>query len=331
MNILVTGGAGFLGHHVVEHILRKTDWSVTVLDGLNYAASLMRLADIEAYQKEPDRVKFIWHDLRSPISSLVTTMAGNPDYILHLAAESHVDLSLKNSIPFVASNVLGTAYLLEWIKEFHPHTKTIVFSTDEVFGPAPVGIDFKEDASFRPSNPYAASKAGEEMIAFSFAHAFKLPILIARSMNIFGERQHPEKFVPKTIKSIVENGIVTLHGKNSADISSRCWIHARNVADALLFLLDKGVPGEMYHITGEEKTVLEIANIISRSIREKELSDPEIQYIDFHNARPGHDKRYALDGTKLKKLGWQPDRNIETSLNQVIAWTKLNPEWLFAG
>jgi len=324
--ILVTGGAGFVGHHFVEEVLKTTNWDIVVLDSLNYAGNLNRITDIKEF--DPSRVKFVWHDLKAPISETTHKIIGELDYCAHFAAESHVDRSLEDSIPFVASNVLGTANLLEYFKRYQPQCKTLIFSTDEVFGPAEPGIYFKEDDRFRPSNPYAATKAGEEMIAYSFAHAFEMPISIVRSMNIIGERQHPEKFVPKTIKAILAGEPVVLHGRNAKDVSSRCWIHARNVADAILFLFDKAEKEEFYHIVGEEKTVLDVANWISEEIRGRKLNEDEIQFVDYHTARPGHDKRYALSGEKLAKMGWVPPVDLEHSLKKTVRWTLENQKWL---
>jgi dTDP-glucose 4,6-dehydratase len=324
--ILITGGAGFVGHHCVEHLLKNTDWEIIVLDALTYAGNLNRVTDIEVFS--PERVKFVWHDLKAPISETTHKIIGRLDYVIHFAAESHVDRSLQDSIPFVISNVVGTANLLEYIKYYQSKCKTIIFSTDEVFGPAPEGVYFKEDDRFKPSNPYSASKAGEEMIAYSFAHAFKLSISIVRSMNIIGERQHPEKFLPKTIKTILNNEKVVLHGKGREDLSSRCWIHARNVADGLLFLLTKAERGEFYHIVGEEKTVLEIANWICEVIKGRELKDEEIQWVDYHTARPGHDKRYALSGEKLAKMGWKTSVDLKQSLQKTVKWTLEHKKWL---
>ncbi len=317
--ILITGGCGFVGHHCVEHLLKNTDWEIIILDTLTYAGNLNRITDIEVF--DPERIRFVWHDLRAPISESLHKMIGKLDYCIHFAAESHVDRSLEDSIPFVMSNVVGTANLLEYFKRYQPECKTLIFSTDEVFGPAPEGVYFKEDDRFKPSNPYAASKAGEEMIAFSFAHAFGLPISIVRSMNIIGERQHPEKFVPKTIRAILNGEKVTLHGRGPQDVSSRCWIHARNVADALLFLLDKAEREEFYHIVGEEKTVLEMANWICEVIKGRRLKEDEIDWVDYHTARPGHDKRYALSGEKLAKMGWHPPVDLEKSLKKTVAWS----------
>jgi len=324
--ILITGGAGFVGHHCVEHILKNTDWEVLVIDSLNYAGNLNRITECESF--DANRVKFIWHDLQAPISEMTHNMVGSLDYLIHFAAESHVDKSLENSIPFVSSNVLGTANLLEYLKHRQPQCRTVIFSTDEVFGAAPEGVYYKEDDRFKPSNPYSAAKAGEEMIAFSFAHAFGLPIFVTRSMNIIGERQHPEKFLPKIIRSVLNGQTIMLHGKGESDQSSRCWIHARNVADGVLFLLDRGQKEEFYHIVGEERTVLEIANWVSQAINGKDLPSSQIEWVDYHTARPGHDKRYALSGEKMAGMGWKPPVDLEQSIKKTVEWTLKNPKWL---
>jgi len=339
--ILITGGAGFVGHHCVEHVLKNTDWKIIILDSLNYAGNMNRIVNVveNFYGKSIDRaieiespnsarVKFIWHDLRAPISNTLSSSIGKVDYCIHFAAESHVDRSLEDSIPFVTSNVVGTANLLEYFKHYQPDCKILIFSTDEVFGPAPEGFAFKEDDIFKPSNPYAAAKCGEEMIAYSFAHAFGMPISVVRSTNIIGEAQNTEKFIPKTIKAILNNEKVILHGKNKEDQSSRCWIHARNVADGLLFLLDKAGKKECYHIGGEEKTISEMADWICEVVKGRKLNDDEFEFLAYHDARPGHDKRYALSGEKLKKLGWVPPVNLEKSLKKTVEWTLANRQWL---
>jgi len=339
--ILITGGAGFVGHHCVEHVLKNTDWKIVILDSLNYAGNMNRIVNVveNFYGKSIDRaieienpnsarVKFIWHDLRAPISKTISDSIGKIDYCIHFAAESHVDRSLEDSIPFVTSNVVGTANLLEYFKHYQPDCRILIFSTDEVFGPAPEGFAFNENDIFKPSNPYAAAKCGEEMIAYSFAHAFGMPISVVRSTNIIGEAQNTEKFIPKTIKAILNNEKVILHGKNKEDQSSRCWIHARNVADGLLFLLDKADKKECYHIGGEEKTILEMADWICEVIKGRKLNDDEFEFLAYHDARPGHDKRYALSGEKLKKLGWVPPVNLEKSLKKTVEWTLANRQWL---
>ena len=318
--ILITGGAGFVGHHCIDYILRNTDWDIAVLDSLNYAGNMNRIANSK-------RLTFVWHDLRAPISKTTSGFLGKLDYCVHFAAESHVDRSLQDSIPFIMANVLGTANLLEYFKHYQPKCKTVIFSSDEVFGSSLKGHYFTEEDRFKPSNPYAASKAGQEMISFSFAHAFGLPISIIRSNNIIGERQNPEKFIPKTIKSILSNEKVIIHGSKK-DLISRHWIHAENIASAVIFLLKQGKTGEFYNVAGEEKTVLQMANLICKIIKSRNLKDSEIQFVDPIAARPGIDKRYGTSGEKILKMGWQPAINLESSLKKTVEWTVKNRQWL---
>ncbi len=200
--LCITGAAGFIGAHVVEAVLRETDWDIVIIDKLTYAGNLNRLTDISGWDGK--RVTFIYHDLAAPISETTHQMIGEIDYIWHLAAESHVQRSLDDSIPFIKSNVLGTANLLEYTKKYQPNLQRfITFSTDEVYGPAKEGEFFLEGAAHSPSNPYSASKSGEEAISRAFAYSFGMPITITNTMNVFGERQHPEKFVPMVIQDIV--------------------------------------------------------------------------------------------------------------------------------
>lgn len=253
---------------------------------------------------------------------------------------SHVDRSLQDSIPFVMSNVVGTANLLEYVRKRQPNLKKFLnFSTDEIFGPAPEGVYFKEGDVCNPSNPYSASKEGQEAISKAFAFSFGLPVIISRSMNIFAERQNPEKFIPKTVRAILNDEKVIIHGI-PPKVSSRCWIHARNVGDALLFLMEKGevIRKEkqfdpqhgIYHIVGEERDVLYLANRISEIIRGRKLNGREIEYIDFHSVRPGHDLRYALSGEKMKKIGWKPKLSLDQSFEKMIKWMirPENQKWL---
>jgi dTDP-glucose 4,6-dehydratase len=340
MKLLLTGGAGFIGHHIIEGILKNTNWEIINLDCLTYAGNLNRLMDISVWEKEGYRVKFVCHDLQAPISETTHRMIGDVDYVWHLAAESHVDRSLEDSIPFVKSNVLGTANLLEYCKKYQPNLKRFIyFSTDEVFGPASEGIYYKEGDVCNPSNPYSASKEGAEAISKSFAFSFGMPITITRTMNCFGERQHPEKFIPKTIKAILNNKKVILHGLKGKE-SSRCWIHARNVCEALLYITKNGefIKKEkqqdkgwgIYHIVGEERSVRDLANLISDIIKGHSLSDNDIEYIDHHSTRPGHDLRYALSGEKLKLQGFRYSKTLENSFEKMVKWMidDKNKKWL---
>jgi dTDP-glucose 4,6-dehydratase len=324
---MITGGAGFVGHHAIEHILKNTDWEIIVLDAITYAGSLNRITDISVY--DPKRVRFIYHDLQAPINELIHQKIGKLDYIIHFAAESHVDRSLENALPFAMTNVVGTTNLLEYIKNYQPELKKYIgFNTDEVFGAAPEGIYHNEEYKFKPSNPYAAAKGGQWCMEYAFAHAFSLPIIMVHCMNIIGERQHPEKFVPKTIKSLLNGEKIMLHGTSQNNLSSRCWIHARNVADGLLFLLEKGKPKETYNIAGAEETVYTIANWICQSVKGRDLKEEDIEWIDFHSARPGHDKRYALDNKKITELGWIPPITLRKSIKKTVKWSLKHRNWL---
>jgi len=325
--ILITGAAGFVGHHCIESILKNTDWDIVALDCLTYAADLNRVTDISVY--DPERITFIYHDLRGAINESQHRRIGELDYIIHFAAESHVDRSLIDAVPFAQSNVVGTTNLLEYIKKYQPNLKRYIgFNTDEVFGPADEEIFYKETDKFHPSNPYAAAKAGQWAMEYAFAHAFKMPIIMVHCMNIIGERQHEEKFVPKTIRSLLKGKKVLLHGQNKNIISSRCWIHARNVADALMFLLDKGETGQTYNIVGEEQSVWTIADWICQSVKGRELKESDVEYLDFHTARPGHDQRYALSGNKLRELGWEPPVILRKSIKKTVKWSLKNKNWL---
>ena len=202
------------------------------------------------------------------------------------------------------------------------------FSTDEVFGPALNGIDYKEWDRYNSTNPYSASKAGGEELCLAYANTYKLPIIITHCMNAFGERQHPEKFIPSVIKKIVNNETVFIHSDSTkTKAGSRFYIHCRNIASAILFLLNESQNRDKYNIVGEkEVNNLEMAGFIARVIG-KPL---EYEMVDFHSSRPGHDLRYSLDGTKMKELGWQIPKNFEKSLTKTIQWY-LKPEnekWL---
>jgi dTDP-glucose 4,6-dehydratase len=269
------------------------------------------------------------HDFTQPFPEGIDKEIGQLDYIIHMGAETHVDRSLVDAMPFAISNVVGTTNLLEWVKKNQKNLKKYVqFSTDEVYGAAPDGVFYKEWDTMKPSNPYAASKAGADMMAFAFLHAFKVPVIITRTMNCVGERQDVEKFVPKTIRSIVNSEKVLLHGSSSANVSSRCWLHARNAADALLYILNRDTVGDMFHIVGEEMSVLDVSNIICQEIKGRKLKEDEIEYLDFHSARPGHDKRYAMSGDKIRKFGWNPKVPFEQSLRKTVRWSLLHKEWL---
>ena len=326
-HLLITGGCGFVGSHVIEGVLKQTDWNITVLDRLDISGSLERLRDIDIWEKQKHRVKFIWWDLKASVNDITSAQIGNPDYIWHLAASSHVDRSIEDPMSFVMDNVVGTCNILNYARTVKDLQLFIYFSTDEVFGPAPEGTNFKEWDRYKSGNPYAASKAGGEELAIAFENTYKLPIIVTHTMNVVGERQHPEKFIPMCIRKILNGETITIHAnKDKTKAGQRHYIHARNVCSALLFLTqNSSSPGNKYNIVGErELDNLELAQFIAKVIG-KEL---KYEMVDFHSSRPGHDLRYALDGTKLKSLGFRYPLNFEQSLTKTIKWYIKNQDWL---
>lgn len=320
---LVTGAAGFAGSHIVEEILQHEDTSVVALDCLTYAGRLDRLAHLPR-----TRIKYVHCDFSQPLTDSTLKAIGDVDYIIHNGAESHVARSFQNPRRFVESNVLGTMNVLQAARKIGPE-RFLYVSTDEVFGPAKAQ-PFREDDMLNPTNPYAATKAGGELLAYSYYRSFGLPVIITRTMNMFGERQHPEKCVPLMIKRMLAGQEVYIHGKRedihgvgySYESGSRNWLHARAQANALMFLLQKGTVGEKYNIAGVEKTNLEIYKLIASEL--KVLSSWE--WADA--PEPVHDFSYALDDTKIRALGWRPSVTFEQSFLQTVRWTAANPEWL---
>lgn len=323
MKILITGGAGFIGHHVIENLLINTDDEIVILDRLDCSGNLNRLAEIGC--RETNRVRFVFHNLRAPLNDLLIKQIGDVDQVLHIGAATHVDRSIDHPMEFVLDNVVATTNLLDYARKVGVQ-KFLYFSTDEVFGPAPEGTAYKEWDRYKSGNPYAATKAGAEEICLAYENTYKLPVLITHTMNVFGERQHPEKFIPMTISNVEQGRKVTIHAnKDKTKAGSRFYIHAKNVASAVSFVLENGEPGEKYNIVGErEVDNLALASLIAE-IQEKELV---FELVDFHSSRPGHDLRYALDGSKLAAMGWTPPTDFEESLRQTVRWTLANRNWL---
>jgi dTDP-glucose 4,6-dehydratase len=328
-SIILTGGCGFSPSHFVEHILKTTDWKITIIDRLTYAGNMNRLAEMDCWERERGRVNFVYHDFRSPIvgNVLDRILATHPDYISHAGAETHVDLSIINPALFAASNVMGTVNMLDLARIVKPE-KFHYWSTDETMGSVIPPYLHKEGEPHNPSNPYSASKSGAESFCKAYFKTYNVPTIISNSMNMFGERQEVEKFIPKTIRAIYNNEPVTLHCKMEGDkvveVSSRCWLHARNQADGILFLLKNGNPGESYNVVGEWATVETIAEMIA-DIMGKPLIK---KFEDFHSFRPSHDLHYGLDGTKMKLMGWVPPYSLAESLEKTVKWTLDNRSWL---
>ena len=341
--VLITGGAGFIAHHLIYFLLTKTDWDIVSLDRLDYSGNLNRLDNIlsNLNSKEKSRIKIVYHDLKSEINPWIKKEIGKIDIILHLAAGSHVDRSIDYPMEFILDNVVGTGNILEFARSINDNSRLerfIYFSTDEVFGPAPKGIYYKENDRYNSTNPYSASKAGGEELAVAYENTYNLPVYITHTMNVFGERQHPEKFIPMTIKNVRDGKPVTIHSDSSKKIpGSRHYIHAIDVADGCLFLLNNqnkigdldkdygGAKCPKFNLVGPvEWNNLELAKNIADA-QNKKLN---YEMVDFHTSRPGHDLRYSLDRNLLKDLGWQPKVSIEERINQVVNWTLKNDRWL---
>ena len=325
--VLLTGGAGFIGHHIAEHLLRSTDWEIVFLDRLDCSGNLNRIVEIAEWDVHKRRCRFIFHDLRAPLNTQLMAQIGRIDYVLHLAAMTHVDRSILDPLAAVADNVMGTAHILEYARVANPE-RVLYFSTDEVFGPAPAGVRYGEWARYRSTNPYSATKAGGEELALAYHNTYGVPVLITHTMNVFGERQHPEKFIPSTIAKVRDGDSVTVHADKTCKIpGSRFYIHARNVASAISYVLEWGQVGEKFNIVGDlELDNLELATRIAK-IQGKDLI---YEMVDFHSSRPGHDLRYALDGSKLANMGWRAPVDFHKSLERTVGWTLAHDKWLLS-
>lgn len=335
--VLVTGGAGFIAHHLVETLLQETDWEIVTLDRLDFSGNLNRLADIlqPIDSKIKERVKIVYHDLRAELNPQIIGLLGDVNIILHLAAGSHVDRSIQYPMEFVQDNVVGTVNLLNYARSLKNLERFVYFSTDEVFGPAPKGIFYEERARYNATNPYSASKAAAEELCVAFENTYSLPIYITHTMNVFGERQHPEKYIPLCIRKIKNGETITIHSnKDKTEAGTRHYIHAKDVADGLLHILDLkgpfaidygGAKCPKFNLVGPEETDnLTVAKLIAEA-QGKEL---KYEMIDFHSSRPGHDLRYSLSGNYLKSLGWEPKITFSERIKQVVHWTLANNKWM---
>jgi len=333
---LITGGAGFIAHHLVSQILKNTDWEVVTLDRLDFSGNLNRLHDVLQDFSPADRarVKVVYHDLKAAVNPLIAADIGKVDYVLHLAAGSHVDRSIEFPLEFVMDNVVATCNILDYARGLDHLERFVYFGTDEVFGPAPDGILYEENDRYNSTNPYSASKAGGEELAVAFQNTYNVPIYITHTMNVFGQRQHPEKYIPMCIKRVRDGETITIHSDPTKTIpGSRHYIHAEDVSDALLFLLKQptieetnwgGAKCPKFNIVGaRELNNLELAQMIALA-QDKDL---KYELVDFHSARPGHDLRYALSGEKMKQMGWEP-KPIEERVREVVQWTLDNPRWI---
>ena len=308
---LVTGGAGFIGSHFVDYLLKNTNWEIRVWDYLNYASrEAERLREIGAFASA--RFKFYNRDI-----SQCEVATENFDYIVHLAAETHVDRSIVNARQFVLSNVVGTHNMLEYarsVMKVYPLKKFLYFSTDEVFGPTAPKACFDEWWHYNSSNPYAATKAAGEELALAWANTYKMPVVISHCCNVFGERQHEEKFIPKLVKAIRGGHMISIHANQQGTSGSRMYVYAGDVARAIHLMIEYGEDREKYNIPGREISNEDMAVLVSCALGKEVISQKVYPYAD----RPGWDFSYRIGGDNLRELGWEPTENFNALLKKTV-------------
>ena len=310
---LVTGGAGFIGSNFIRHLLsRDEDAWVTNLDKLTYAGNLENLRGLEV---DP-RYQFVRGDIAD--SKIVEKIfRRGVDVVVHFAAETHVDRSIQNAADFIDTDVKGTFYLLENARRFGVK-RFVQVSTDEVYGSIAKGA-CREDAPLLPRNPYSASKAGADRLAYSFWATHGVPVIITRCSNNYGPYQHPEKMIPLFVTNALENKPLPLYGDGR---NVRDWIHVLDHCNAILFLLQQGKDGEVYNVSGDApKENIEITRLIL-----KILGKPT-NLIRWVQDRPGHDRRYSIDGAKLKALGFKPKLRFADGMEKTVRWYQENTSW----
>ncbi|MFN3301514.1 MAG: dTDP-glucose 4,6-dehydratase [Patescibacteria group bacterium] len=312
MKILVTGGAGFIGSNFIRYILKKyKNYQIFNLDKLTYCGNLDNLRDIE---KSP-RYKFFKGDITN--KKIVEKLAKKVDVIVNFAAESHVDRSILEPDSFIKTNIFGTYILLEAVKKLKIK-KYLQISTDEVYGSRKEGY-FKETDPLNPSSPYSASKASADLLTLAYFKTYHLPVLITRSTNNYGPYQYPEKIIPLFVTNLLENKKVPLYGRG---LNRRDWLYVLDNCRAIDLIIHRGKIGEIYNVaSGEELTNLELTKIIL-----KELNKDE-KWIEYVKDRPGHDFRYAIDCSKIKKLGWRPIYKFKEAIKETIKWYQKNQWW----
>jgi len=313
MKVLVCGGAGFIGSAFIRNYLKNNpDDSITNIDNLTIGSNLKNLDDI----KDNLNYKFEKEDIRN--QEKIHEFAKNSDVIVNFAAESHVDRSIANPLPFIETNILGTYSILEAARKndkFFIHV-----STDEIYGDATGTNSFDENANLKPSNPYSATKASADHLVFAYTRTYGIKAITTRCTNNFGPYQFPEKLIPKTIIRAIKDLKIPLYGDG---IQIRSWIYVLDHVDAIENLISKGKPGEVYNITAwneiTNKTIVEkILNLLGKPTN----------LIEYVSDRPGHDRRYSIDSSKIQKqTGWKPKYEFEQALKETVDWYTKNQQW----
>ena len=313
MNILVCGGAGFIGSAFIRNNLKNnSDTKITNLDILTIGSNLKNLKDVESFSN----YKFIKDDIRN--ESIIDSLVKNTDVIINFAAESHVDRSIANPKPFLDTNILGTYSILEATRKYDK--QFIHVSTDEIYGDAYDKSSFDENSQINPSNPYAATKAAADHLVSSYHRTYGINCITTRCTNNFGSYQFPEKLIPKTIIRSIKNLKIPLYGDG---MQIRSWIYVNDHVQAIENLISKGKPGNVYNITAYEE-------ITNKTIVEKILDILEKPHsmIEHVGDRPGHDKRYSINCSKIEnEIGWKHQYNFDDALKQTVTWYLDNQSW----
>ena len=329
--ILITGGAGFIGHQVIKELLQSTDWQLLVIDRLSYAGDLSRIDEVvsEVGDSAKSRVEFIYHDLKAPLTDHIFNKLRDLNIILHIGASSHVTRSVEDPSIFIQDNIVGTFNLLEAARKIDGLELFYYFSTDEVFGPSDQEAKFKEWDRYNSKNPYSATKAAAEELTIAYNNTYSLPSLISHCCNVYGKRQNVEKFIPNTINKILNGEKIVVHTDSNNIPGSRYYIYNDDLAKTIVFLVEnyknltkrafqvqKKYPAKI-NISGDSLiSNLEVVEMIGRLLDKEfdfklENNDPE---------RPGHDIKYGLDTDLIKEIGGNFDRAFEKGLEETVGW-----------
>jgi dTDP-glucose 4,6-dehydratase len=335
--ILLTGAAGFVGAHMLRHLIETTEHHIVAPVSLRHRGSSSRLEWATAGQR--DRVTFLRHDLAAPLSATELHQIGDVEAILNVASESHVDRSITDPRPFVENNVSLALTVLEAARALRPDV-VLHMSTDEVYGPAEPDQAHAEWSPILPSNPYSASKAAQEAIAISYWRTYGVPLVLTNTMNIFGQTQHPEKFVPRILSALAHRRPITVHGSPDGTFGSRFYLHASQLASAWAFLLARpdlirqygdgsSTPARWNVVGAQEVDNLQMVHEVAAAAGiDPALAHNLVCVEDFHTTRPGHDRRYALDGGALAAAGWPQPATFREDLAKTVAFTLEHPMWM---
>lgn len=337
MRVLLSGASGFVGSHVLRHLLVNTDWEIVCPVTFRHKGLPARITSSVCDQEWSHRVKIVHWNMISPADSLTRRELGEIDVIMNVASESHVDRSIQEPEAFISANTDLMLNVLKLARVLEPRL-VLQMSTDEVYGPAAPGHHHTEWEPVIPSNPYSASKAAQEAICTAYWRTYGVPVVITNTMNIIGEMQDAEKMFPMAVRRCLTGEKMLIHADENNVAGSRFYLHARNLADAWLFLTrhfeKTGGPSmyatgagrpDRYHIVGESEIknddlVRMIGDVVGRRA--------SLEYVNFHSSRPGHDLRYALDGSKIAELGWTAPVPLYDSIVKSVHWYLDHPEWL---